>query len=790
MRWRPAGEGKTWDAGAAFLLMAALLTASTRLLITDWTDHLTLASSLALLGAALGLALGSSRFPSGWAAVLALAYGALILPWQLGLTLEQDIAWRERWIEVARRLASSFAQLVGQESVLDPLFFLALVGGLSWLLGVHAGYALARRADPWRAILPPGLAVLVIQVYDPISSRAGYLAAYLFFSLLLVAHTTYLSRRARWQETRTLVPPYAGLDLGRISLVVVAALLLVAWGLPGLARALPPAERIRDELNHFWEPLREPLNRAFAAVRGTGGVAVEAYGPQLALGRGRKLGETLLLTVQAPPSPAPGVRYYWRARTYDSYASGVWSNETALTSPVVPSLTAQGLHGAEGRWTATFTVTTAMPILTLYAPSQPVWVSQPARAVLAPNPDGTVDLIAVQADPYLQAGTSYRVRASLSAPTVAQLRGAGAEYPGWVIRRYLQLPPEITPRTLELARQIAAGQETPYDVAVAVTRYLRLSIRYRETVPPLPSGREPVDWFLFDLREGFCTYYATAEVVLLRAVGIPARLAAGYATGERQGDIYRVRQKDSHAWPEVYFPGIGWVEFEPTVSQPEIQRPLGSVEGRVGEGPPAPQGEEGRRRPLGRFPEMEEMELPEEEFAGTPPAARRPALYGALLLILLVLLPLLATGRVLRRRVVWHPLPVLVEAGLRRVGLPVPAPLRRWAWRAGLPPLLRAYEEVNRALARLGAPPSPADTPAERVARLQQLLPSAAADLQRLLAEYQVALYSPRPGSPWAALQAGRVVRSLSRRVRIRRLWSWGRWGRKSFEPEGQVGSI
>jgi hypothetical protein len=88
-----------------------------------------------------------------------------------------------------------------------------------------------------------------------------------------------------------------------------------------------------------------------------------------------------------------------------------------------------------------------------------------------------------------------------------------------------------------------------------------------------------VDYFLFDSKQGFCDYYATAMVVLARSAGIPARPAFGFATGTfdpSQGK-YTVLQSDAHAWPELYFPGIGWVEFEPTAVMAEIPRPAGAV---------------------------------------------------------------------------------------------------------------------------------------------------------------------------------------------------------------------
>jgi hypothetical protein len=93
-------------------------------------------------------------------------------------------------------------------------------------------------------------------------------------------------------------------------------------------------------------------------------------------------------------------------------------------------------------------------------------------------------------------------------------------------------------------------------------------------VEPPPPGRDVVDHFLFTARQGYCDYYATSMVVLARAVGLPARMVIGYASGEYYAPTaeYIVRQEDAHSWAEVYFAGIGWVEFEPTASQPAIER--------------------------------------------------------------------------------------------------------------------------------------------------------------------------------------------------------------------------
>jgi hypothetical protein len=158
-----------------------------------------------------------------------------------------------------------------------------------------------------------------------------------------------------------------------------------------------------------------------------------------------------------------------------------------------------------------------------------------------------------------------------------------------------------------------------------------------------------------------------------------------------------------------------------------------------------------------------------EPVTAVAPDSRVTAASWALFLALGVVVIALAWRR--QRQRGWPPFPVLLEGGLRRFDLQPPAALRRWARRAVLPPLGRAYMELNQALARLGAPPDPADTPAERAVALTRLLPAAADPAQRLLAEYHATAYGPRPGNYGIAQQAGRDIRILSWRAKIRQLF-------------------
>jgi transglutaminase-like putative cysteine protease len=768
-----ASDPRWWDGPAALLLLLTLLTASGRLIATNWTDHLLQTQTLVFLGALAGLALGQSRFRPGVALFFALAYGLFFVPWQLGLTVTgDDLTWADRLLALSDRLQVSLAQLAARQDVEDPLLFLALMDALFWGLGAWAGYTLTRRGDAWRAVLPAGIAALVVQAYDPYPrSRAGIIALYLFFALFLWARTTYLHHRAGWQATRTPQAPFLGLEMTRAAFYVALGLVIVAWIFPAPADLLPTARRAWDRLSRPWNALREHLEPLFAPLRG-GNVPVvgEFYGPHLPLGRGGERTETVILTVRAPSDYPIGVRFYWRARVYDRYADGLWQATFPADQPVAlteDALTFPGREGRlpewAGRWTTVITYTTEFPISALYLAPQPVWVDLPVQADLAEAPDGTVDLAVLKAVPALPAGATYHARSALGAATVAQLRAAGTDYPQWVTERYLQLPPTVTPRMRELAAQIAAGKETPYDIAVAVTEYLRANIRYTPTVPPVPRGREPLDWFLFDLRRGFCNYYASAEVVLLRSLGIPARLAVGFASGKWEGGRYLVRDKDAHAWPEVYFPGFGWVEFEPTASQPPLLRPSGEEVGNEEEGR-----ERAGLRGLRPWEQEEEIETPPEETETGPQAAPTTAPPRLLVWVLAV-----GGGAVLgygvwrARRHLRGPLPVLLERGLERLGVEPPPAVRRWADYARLPPEVQAYLEINRALVRLGTPPAPSDTPAERGARLVARVPRAAPWVEELLGRYQAAVYGRGPTGDPAVRRAGRAIRLLSWQARL-----------------------
>jgi transglutaminase-like putative cysteine protease len=138
--------------------------------------------------------------------------------------------------------------------------------------------------------------------------------------------------------------------------------------------------------------------------------------------------------------------------------------------------------------------------------------------------------------------------------------------PGPTAGRFLQLPP-MGPRVAELTADVSRSAPTVLGKVRAVERFLRANYRYTLDTGE-GEGGAPLETFLFDRKSGYCEHYATAMVVMLRTLGIPARLVTGFLPGEWNdfGRYYTVRQKDAHAWVEVYFPRSGWVSFDPTPS--------------------------------------------------------------------------------------------------------------------------------------------------------------------------------------------------------------------------------
>jgi transglutaminase-like putative cysteine protease len=320
----------------------------------------------------------------------------------------------------------------------------------------------------------------------------------------------------------------------------------------------------------------------------------------------------------------------------------------------------------------------------------------------------------------------YVVYSQLDRPSPDVLRLATGALPRHY-EVYLQYPAsEITQRTIALVHQITDRYTDNYDKAAAIQQWLDTNLTYTLVLAEPHRGQDPIDFFLFDRKQGHCEYFASAFAIMARIAGIPTRQVNGFLGGEwneYQGYV-AVRAGDAHSWDEVYFPGAGWVTFDPT--PPDRHDPLG-------------RGGTGWRARLSRFMDTLRFQWTKwvieydlvaqlELFKGIGAAIKRGILHlrdG--LLGILKLWPLLAV--VVAGIVAW------IMRRRRRAEAMTPGTARARA--RSRSPIAQIYDHVLRMLAKRGIAREPATTPREYAARLTA--PTIAAHVRELTDLYYAA---------------------------------------------------
>lgn len=301
--------------------------------------------------------------------------------------------------------------------------------------------------------------------------------------------------------------------------------------------------------------------RSSDGSNGSSAGSYAGFSPQMDTSLRGDLGDEVVLRVRAPYPD------YWRGQTYSDFDGRTWTadDERGFRSDGPDHLIRPAIGDVVGHTDEliqTFYPTVDLPNLIFAAPS--------ARRVLldAPlwqRPDG-----ALRADVVLPAGSAYTVVSARSTPTAALLRADGDVASYGSPPEYLQLPDSTTQRVRDLAAQLATTSPSTYDTIQRIEQWLRVNVGYDLDAPTPAEGVDAVDEFLFGSRRGFCEQIATATTVMLRSLGVPARVATGFVPSERDeiAGVWISRARDAHAWVEVRFPGFGWVAFDPTASVP------------------------------------------------------------------------------------------------------------------------------------------------------------------------------------------------------------------------------
>ncbi|MCY3779156.1 MAG: DUF3488 and transglutaminase-like domain-containing protein [Chloroflexi bacterium] len=547
--------------------------------IAGWTVDMDVVLPVMILSVILGLILARSRFGEFSALMISLFYGvAAVL---LVASANQRLPFREALAAVVNRCTEWAIDLFSGGINTDDLVLTVLVGILFWFLAYNANWHIFRLDRVWRVILPPGLILLVNIVFfsgeEPLDR---YLFGFLLLSLVLIVRSHLDARQWEWSIRGVSVPAVVRRQFATIGLLLSLVGLTFAWGVPSgdLEARLQNFQRFlaSDPI----QQIAEIWNRLFAPIEGEGPATSDYYGADLLnLGGAISLGDDVVFTVDAPPTP---YRYYWRSRVFERYSNGQWSPSADLritdrSPPVQVQMNAEALGAGRQRIQQRFTVGTASSRI-YYAAPQPESIDRSGRIdlIYTDGPDkASMNVSVMRPLKVLRRGESYTATSMISTASATQLRRATTDYPAWVssANLYVGIP---NARVLELARHIVgeAKADNPYDRAKAIETWLRQNIEYSESISAPPPNVDTVEWVLFDARQGYCTYYATSMIVMLRHLGIPARLAAGFSQGTYDSDSgqYIVREREAHTWVEVYFPGFGWIEFEPTSAQAPIHR--------------------------------------------------------------------------------------------------------------------------------------------------------------------------------------------------------------------------
>jgi protein-glutamine gamma-glutamyltransferase len=284
--------------------------------------------------------------------------------------------------------------------------------------------------------------------------------------------------------------------------------------------------------------------------------------------RGR-LGSAIVMYVRT------GAPAYWRGLTFDQYRNGTWI-VSGTAAPRFKTFHAYvdshnlgntAIGQQLGDFVQTFRIVRSMPGV-IYAASPVESLYYPAAEV---REDGFGDFYAPA--PH-KAGTTYSVVSHLPDYTPKSLRVLTPGLPAPADGTYLDTG-NLSARAKQLARSYLDGFDPGserYFAVIALAKHLQADYRYTLATPPAPAGIDPVDYFLFDTRYGYCEMFATAAALMLRSQGIPTRLVTGYDPGQYNSTLDQtiVRESDAHAWIEVYFPGHGWVPVDPTPSFPAL----------------------------------------------------------------------------------------------------------------------------------------------------------------------------------------------------------------------------
>jgi transglutaminase-like putative cysteine protease len=487
--------------------------------------------------------------------ILALVIGLVITAWQtLALVASPDVI--SKFSHLLNIFQSWFS---GSEALLpgdNKIIFVVFITLLTWLIGYLSTWFVLRRNNAWVAVAL-GALVILFNLSNLPDSYYIYFILYFFAATLLIAMTRMTARSSAVAHAAN-YSVSSLLYLGVSLLCITAMAASVAWLAPQV-RATGFQNLIATSMPWQSDILDSKLN-IFNAVPSKQALSTASVLKDLPFGKTWNQGDDIkFIVVSERPS-------YWRMNAYDTYTSQGWTNSP--TNKILLEANTPWENNNEAlsnQDTVQYAVVNGVRTDVLFTNGGFISSDIPVRV----NLDAGGDVVAITALRIFDAGERYVVTSYF--PTVAEsgLSKADAIYPDSILASYLQLPSDFPDDIRLLSENITREATTPYAKVQAIIGYLH-QFPYELEIDTPPEGADSVAYFLFTRKNGFCLHFASAAVVMLRSAGVPSRLAVGYLPGD-PGKIagqYLLRDKYFHAWPQVYFPGYGWVDIEATPGGP------------------------------------------------------------------------------------------------------------------------------------------------------------------------------------------------------------------------------
>ncbi len=742
---RLARGGGWWTLLLALIMLVAV---TESLNAAAWSEGLEVVRLAVLGGALLSFLLALTRWDGPFPVVYSILASLVWIATLFTQLVFQEMTLRAGAVELLQRNVEWIRALTQGTSGADNLIFVTQLSFLGWWIGYLAIWSLFRHQRLLSAIIPAGVA-LIVNAYYSTEAMTGYLILYAAAVLMLAIRVELARNEARWQMTRVRYAPDITLDFLKAGVAFSAVVLVLAWAMPDVSQSLT-VERMLRPFEGPWNKVESTWNRMYKSLNYARSAAtVSSFGKSMSFGGPVSLTDRPIFDAQTSE------RTYWRAATYDEYTSGGWQN----TAPDVDVIDGSEALREPLVQAATEITTTLYPLEqgqeVIFAPPQPLRVNVPVNADvrLVPNPgkpnEPLRSVSAMRSRVRLDSQTGYQVVSGVSEASPDKLRADNTDYPQWVKDLYLQLPDSVTPRVKELAAQTVANATSPYDKADAIEKLLR-TYTYNQDISAPPAGQDGVDYFLFDVKEGYCDYYASAMVVMLRSVGVPARFVVGYTPGQLkqqneqtdEAPLYRVLERNAHAWPEVYFPSYGWIQFEPTASEPLLSRPAPDIAANLDAGLNAERG------PQGPNPEQEPPHAP---LTQTPFNLQAPSAFelwlrghwGWLAAAAVLIAAIVAAWRYLR----WQQIDLFKDSEV----------------------LGRLFALLGLWAKRLQVPWRPSQTPLERAAAFNARLPDAAPAVDTIASLFIAQQYGRQDPTPETVSGLARTWGQLQPRL-------WKQW--------------